>query len=73
MKLPNLQRDNLDEACHPDCRATQVNQQATPVLLRLRRALGRGGAGDPGHGVTSTCHIQGGIDAWKKANDPLAR
>jgi rhodanese-related sulfurtransferase len=24
-------------------------------------------------GLTTTCHIQGGIDAWKKANGPLAR
>jgi rhodanese-related sulfurtransferase len=22
-------------------------------------------------GLTSACHIQGGIDAWKKANGPL--
>jgi sulfur dioxygenase len=24
-------------------------------------------------GLTTACHIQGGIDAWKKANGPLAR
>ena len=24
-------------------------------------------------GLTAACHIQGGIDAWKKANGPLAR
>jgi glyoxylase-like metal-dependent hydrolase (beta-lactamase superfamily II)/rhodanese-related sulfurtransferase len=24
-------------------------------------------------GITSACHIQGGIDAWKKANGPLLR
>ena len=24
-------------------------------------------------GLTSACHIQGGIDAWKKAAGPLAR
>ena len=24
-------------------------------------------------GPSSACHIQGGIDAWKKANGPLAR
>jgi sulfur dioxygenase len=24
-------------------------------------------------GLTTTCHIQGGIDAWRKANGPLAR
>jgi len=24
-------------------------------------------------GLTSVCHIQGGIDAWKKANGPLTR
>ncbi len=24
-------------------------------------------------GLSSACHIQGGIDAWKKANGPLAR
>jgi rhodanese-related sulfurtransferase len=24
-------------------------------------------------GLKTACHIQGGIDAWKKANGPLAR
>jgi rhodanese-related sulfurtransferase len=24
-------------------------------------------------GLASACHIQGGIDAWKKAAGPLAR
>jgi rhodanese-related sulfurtransferase len=24
-------------------------------------------------GLTSACHIQGGIDAWKKVSGPLAR
>jgi rhodanese-related sulfurtransferase len=24
-------------------------------------------------GLAATLHIQGGIDAWKKANGPLAR
>jgi sulfur dioxygenase len=24
-------------------------------------------------GLASTCHIQGGIDAWKKADGPLLR
>ena len=24
-------------------------------------------------GITSACHIQGGIDAWKKACGPLTR
>jgi len=24
-------------------------------------------------GITSACHIQGGIDAWRKANGPLLR
>ena len=24
-------------------------------------------------GLTSACHIEGGIDAWKKANGPVAR
>ncbi len=24
-------------------------------------------------GIASACHIQGGIDAWKKANGPLLR
>jgi rhodanese-related sulfurtransferase len=24
-------------------------------------------------GLETACHIQGGIDAWKKANGPLAR
>jgi rhodanese-related sulfurtransferase len=24
-------------------------------------------------GLTAVCHIEGGIDAWKKANGPLAR
>ncbi len=24
-------------------------------------------------GITTACHIQGGIDAWKKAGEPLTR
>ena len=24
-------------------------------------------------GIASACHIHGGIDAWRKANGPLAR
>jgi rhodanese-related sulfurtransferase len=24
-------------------------------------------------GLTTACHIEGGLDAWKKADGPLAR
>jgi sulfur dioxygenase len=24
-------------------------------------------------GIASACHIHGGLDAWRKANGPLAR
>jgi len=24
-------------------------------------------------GITSACHIQGGLDAWNKAGGPIAR
>ena len=51
-------------------RAGQRHRQAAGVLLRLRRALGHGGAGGPGRRHRPACHIEGGIDAWKKAGGP---
>ena len=44
-------------------RARQRHRQAHRVLLRLRRALGHGGAGGAGRRPRLACHIQGGIDA----------
>ena len=41
------------------------------VLLRLRRALGDGGAAAKEAGLANTAHIAGGIDAWKKAGGPV--
>ena len=48
-----------------------VGQDAR-FLLRLRRALGDGGAGGSGYGPRNPhCHIEGGMSAWKKAHGPL--
>ena len=47
-------------------------RQAHGLLLRLRRALGHGGAGGAQDaGIASACHIHGGIQAWKEAQGPL--
>ena len=43
-------QENMSAGRHA-ARARQINEQAAPVLLRLRRTLGHGGAGRAGRGA----------------------
>ena len=77
----------LHKALHAPYADLQANVSAGGMLQELAAATGKrivfycafgersamAVAAAQAAGLTSACHIEGGIAAWKKANGPLAR